>query len=657
MSWIPALSGWAFALLALIPPAIIALYFLKLRRNPMVVPSTYLWVKTIEDLHVNSLWQKLQKNILLYLQLLFIGLLILSLLRPGCRSESSLGKRSILLIDHSASMNATDEVPTRLEKAKEKALEMIDTMSSDDVSMIIAFSDRAEVRQGFTSDRRQLRAAVESINPTQRTTDAKEALRAAAGLANPGRTSQLENVNDIQVAEALPATLFILSDGGFPEIQDFDLGNLSAQYIPIGKQDANNVGIIAFTVERNIEHPDEVEAYARLVNYSDKDIEVTTELLLDDNLIDASQTSLKPGSEEGVNFQIKNIDQGELKLRIDVQDNLAIDNEAFATLTTAKPIKVLLVTKGNNPLELGLRTSQCARLATTTVVAPEFLQRPEFLSDQNTDPYDLMIFDRCSPPALPACNTLFIGSLPPGEAWSLGPSASPVFVVDVAKDHPLMQYLEIASIRIVEAAALKGPTSAIRLIEADCGPVMAIAPREAYQDVVCSISLLRDDGTDLAPNTDWPLRRSFPVFLLNTLEFLGGAGEQAAGRSVLPGQSIPLALGRAVEKVDVKIPSGQIETASRGSLSQIIFTQTEQTGVYSVTAAEQTNSLDRFTVNLFSVRESQIKPQPSISFGAESIAAAQSATPKRIDYWRWIALLAAAVLAIEWITYNRRLYF
>jgi hypothetical protein len=112
-----------------------------------------------------------------------------------------------------------------------------------------------------------------------------------------------------------------------------------------------------------------------------------------------------------------------------------------------------------------------------------------------------------------------------------------------------------------------------------------------------------------------------------------------------------------VEKVDVKIPSGQIETASRGSLSQIIFTQTEQTGVYSVTAAEQTNSLDRFTVNLFSVRESQIKPQPSISFGAESIAAAQSATPKRIDYWRWIALLAAAVLAIEWITYNRRLYF
>ncbi|MEY4568198.1 MAG: hypothetical protein RLY14_3168, partial [Planctomycetota bacterium] len=371
MSWIPALSGWAFALLALIPPAIIALYFLKLRRNPMVVPSTYLWVKTIEDLHVNSLWQKLQKNILLYLQLLFVGLLILSLLRPGCRSESSLGKRSILLIDHSASMNATDEQPTRLDKAKEKALEMIDTMSSDDVSMVIAFSDRAEVRQGFTSDRRQLRAAVESIAPTQRTTDAKEALRAAAGLANPGRTSQLENVNDIQVAEALPAKLFILSDGGFSEIQDFDLGNLSAQYIPIGKQDASNVGIIAFTVERNIEHPDEVEAYARLANYSDNNIEVTTELLLDDNLIDASQTSLKPGSEEGVNFQIKNIDQGQLKLRIDVQDNLAIDNEAFATLTTAKPIKVLLVTNGNNPLELGLRTSQCAKLATTTVVAPE----------------------------------------------------------------------------------------------------------------------------------------------------------------------------------------------------------------------------------------------------------------------------------------------
>ena len=36
------LSPWQWGLLALVPPAIVALYFLKLKRQPLEVPSTYL---------------------------------------------------------------------------------------------------------------------------------------------------------------------------------------------------------------------------------------------------------------------------------------------------------------------------------------------------------------------------------------------------------------------------------------------------------------------------------------------------------------------------------------------------------------------------------------------------------------------------------------
>lgn len=43
MNWIPAFrEPWAWALLASIPVGIILLYFLKLRRVPVEVPSTYL---------------------------------------------------------------------------------------------------------------------------------------------------------------------------------------------------------------------------------------------------------------------------------------------------------------------------------------------------------------------------------------------------------------------------------------------------------------------------------------------------------------------------------------------------------------------------------------------------------------------------------------
>src|SRR3954467_15048824 len=102
------LSPWQWAAIALIPPAIVALYFLKLRRQPLEVPSTYLWKKSIEDLHVNSLWQRLRQNLLLFLQLLLVALAMFALMRPGWEGTKLDGDRFIFLVDKSASMSATD---------------------------------------------------------------------------------------------------------------------------------------------------------------------------------------------------------------------------------------------------------------------------------------------------------------------------------------------------------------------------------------------------------------------------------------------------------------------------------------------------------------------------------------------------------------------
>src|SRR5262245_20371764 len=122
------LTWWQWGLLALVPPAIIALYFLKLRRLPLVVPSTYLWTRAIEDLHVNSLWQRLRQSLLLLLQLLLIALIAFTLLRPGWSGTKLEGKRFVFLIDTSASMGATDIAPSRLDVAKRQAIELLDQM-------------------------------------------------------------------------------------------------------------------------------------------------------------------------------------------------------------------------------------------------------------------------------------------------------------------------------------------------------------------------------------------------------------------------------------------------------------------------------------------------------------------------------------------------
>src|SRR3954447_23337232 len=138
MEFINTLATWQWAVLAAVPPAIIALYFLKLKRQPLEVPSTYLWHKSIEDLHVNSLWQRLRQSLLLFLQLLLVALIALTLLRPGWSGTKLQGKRFVFLIDTSASMSATDIAPSRLDKAKRQAIDFIDQMEPGSAAMVIS---------------------------------------------------------------------------------------------------------------------------------------------------------------------------------------------------------------------------------------------------------------------------------------------------------------------------------------------------------------------------------------------------------------------------------------------------------------------------------------------------------------------------------------
>ena len=179
MNWIDnALPIWQWILLGLVPPIIFLLYFLKLRRTPVEVPSTYLWTKTLEDLHVNSLWQRLRNNLLMYLQLLLALLLLLSCLRPGCKGTDLVGERFVFLIDQSASMSATDtpEGLSRLDVAKQEVVKLIDQMKSGDSGMVIAFSDVSRTVQSYTTNKTALKSKVRDIEQTQRSSDMMEAL-------------------------------------------------------------------------------------------------------------------------------------------------------------------------------------------------------------------------------------------------------------------------------------------------------------------------------------------------------------------------------------------------------------------------------------------------------------------------------------------------
>ncbi|TWT68299.1 vWA domain-containing protein [Crateriforma conspicua] len=655
MTWIPALqSPWLWGLLAAVPIGIVLLYFLKLRREPVEVPSTYLWMRTIEDLHVNSLLQRLRRSLLLLAQLLVVALAAIALFRPGLRGQSESLDRMVFLLDSSASMQATDlEGNTRFEAAKEMIGGQIDAMTDQDSAMLITFDDRAEVMQSFTSDRRRLRDALQRSEVSNRSTDVLSALRAADGLANPRRSSEMGDVNDVQVADAMPATLKLYSDGGFNPVTEFDLGNLTPEYHAVGTGEVDNLAIIAFSAQRNVEDPTQVQAFATIANAGTVDVSTTVSLMIGDDLVDAQALDVGASEQTGISFAFAADEATTMRLRIDRKDQLDLDNVAYAGLSPIRSVRVLVVTPGNEPLELALATEKAAKICTADVVSPDFLESESFEKRMLAGVDDLVIFDRCRPDTLPATNTFFIGALPPGE-WSWRGDPQPVVLVDVDRSHPLLRFVDLFSLLIFQGRALDGPDGSAVLVEGDAGPVLTIAPRDGYQDLVLGFEVVSqdDDGATVA-NTNWYAERSWPVFILNVLRYLAGAAEAGGAPSHPTGQTVRLRLESAVDEVTVGRESETAKTIQPSETGFLEVVDTDQPGNYLVLGDDRVLSL--FSINLFDRTESRIAAKPEIELGYRAVEAVDNTVQQRQEYWRIALLVMLGLLAVEWWYFGKRI--
>jgi len=202
------------------------------------VPSTFLWKKSIEDLHVNALFQWLRQNVVLLLQLLVLLVLIYASLGLSFHGPTTTGRHYILMIDNSASMATTDVEPSRLEWAKAEALKIIDAAEDGHEGMVIVFNSTATTLQGYTTDRGELRAAVNSIKQSSRPTRIEAALTLADNLANQYRTEdaviQPEDQEPekqrtlVPAATGTPTEVFLFTDAVFQEPSAAALATLNS---------------------------------------------------------------------------------------------------------------------------------------------------------------------------------------------------------------------------------------------------------------------------------------------------------------------------------------------------------------------------------------------------------------------------------------------
>jgi len=307
------LSPFAF-LFALTIPVVIVFYLLKRKRVVKLVSSTLLWQKFLAETQASAPFQKLRRNWLLLLQILLLLLAVLALARPYFATKAKSSDLRVIILDASASMQSTDESPSRFEKARQEALKWVDSLREGDKMVILQVAANTEVKQSETSEKSALRRALLSCAALDSPTRLSPALKMAESLIRDrGKESNPE--------------IHLFSDGAVPDLSDFDNKALPLIYHKVGKG-ANNLGLTALDVKANPEDASQRAIYVSVANVSTNEQSTDLELRLDGKLLETRPVKIPPGEVSPQLFLASQSSDGVFTVQSTLQDDLAADNAA-----------------------------------------------------------------------------------------------------------------------------------------------------------------------------------------------------------------------------------------------------------------------------------------------------------------------------------------
>jgi hypothetical protein len=684
MTWIPnfltPLTGAIATAIAV--PALLILYFLKLRRREMDVSSTLLWKKAIQDLQVNAPFQKLRRNLLLILQMMVLFALCLALARPVTFFKPGAGKSTVILIDHSASMNALDidnGKTSRLDEAKRQAKDLVNTMERGASALVIAFADESGTKtvQSFTTDTAALKRAIDSIEPTDR----RSQLKLAYSLADANMGYNPDQLR----ATTEPPDVQVFSDG-----RVLDANNLSIKAKPkfnqIGTDQAGNIAVVALSAKRNYDRPTEVQIFARLVNFGPKPASTDVELGVavldpadpssanDFKTRGVASVNLPPArwtdeawraahkgeidetfaAKDSVEFTLDLTTAATIRIEHKTKegDQLAADDVAFVAVPPPKALSVLLVTEGNPFMEKLLNS--------LNLRDPQVMSPVEYEEKLPTN-FDLIIFDRAYAPTKlpPAGNFIYFGAIAPGLKLQPETDAGKqvmmdnVGVLDWRRDHPILKGLSLGKVYALEAIKLKVPPEDEVLIEGTKGPLMVLHREGRSTHLVITFN---------AFESHWPVTVSFPIFMYQAVQFMAAGSDLNVSQSYQPGATprIPRTSlaqadgGSTIKRIRINGPGGSRDQVVPET-GDFTLQALDHVGVYRTDPAIP--GFERMAVNLLDENESNLIPAEKAPGGIGDTVDAGTAKRARLDFWWWIVACGAVpLLLIEWWVYTRRVH-
>jgi Ca-activated chloride channel family protein len=611
---------------------IVVMYILKLRRKDVVVSSTFLWRQVIRDVQANAPFQKLRRNLLLLLQLIAAALIIFALSRPFLRFLANGGRNIVVIVDTSASMGATDVQPSRLDDAKRRAHELVRQRRPGDLMMVLSASSRPQAATGFTHEGAELDRAIDSLKAHDTPTNMRDALNLAADLVasrNNGDSGVIDLISDGGFESQTGATS---PDGGLQyTLANLNLGKTHVNFHGVGKRQ-NNVGITAVDFRRNLGSERTIQLLVVTHNYSRETKKFNEEIYADDNLVEAHEVNLTPNGEDTQPYDLPEPDHPvKMRVKLDIHDDMAADNEAALVLKPRKTLKALLVGRENLFLENALKVDPSVQLSKT----------PQFTTGKG---YDVVIFYDAAPAKLPEGNYLFLHCVSDQTPVKVDGTMTNVQPADWERDHPVMRYLDIGNERFGSAMKAVPLGWGKELCVAESGSLIVAGEKNKMRAVFVGFSL---------NESMFPLRVAFPIFIANSVRWLGTGSDDSEIGQVRTGEAVSIPAPPGADRLTITKPDGTKSELKVNERGGAIFDEVDETGLYQ---ADGRGFSYPFAANLASASESDTTPHDKLTITDNPTA---TVGRKVADNWELLPILilvALGVLSYEWWAFHRRIY-
>ncbi len=327
-----------FSWTAIIPVIVLLYYFFRKKYTDQTVSSTLFWSEIMQETRVSPYLKHLQKNALLYLQLLALLLLVLALMNPYVKKSTIVGEQTIFIVDTSATMLAGKGQST-FDTHKQEMLTLIDELNGRPVTLITTGSAPKAILQQETNIK-DIEKGIKDLQVTYETAEMDKALDVAQAF-----------VGDT------PTSIYVFTDT--LDKKQLPMNKDSVKWLVRGAaKDLTNIAITRFAATTDGQA---TMALVQLHNDTDIEQKVTLALLNEEGKeLVAENIAVPPKEEITKTFKELPLEKSMTAI-IDVRDDYAVDNQQTVLLQTATSKIVVdqgmhqLIQKGFQSVSTGVK--------------------------------------------------------------------------------------------------------------------------------------------------------------------------------------------------------------------------------------------------------------------------------------------------------------